>query len=75
MEHATIDGIAAEKFTAVYRTPGYYTMEFMAPGYFPYSLAYQVVNKDVAVDIDLSQSHVVKFKFTDRDGTAMENLS
>lgn len=75
VEHATIDGIAAEKFTVVYRTPGYYTMEFMAPGYFPYSLAYQVVNKDVAVDIDLSQSHVVKFKFTDRDGTAMENLS
>ena len=39
VEHATIDGIAAEKFTAVYRTPGYYTMEFMAPGYFPYKLS------------------------------------
>lgn len=75
VEHATIDGIAAEKFTAVYRTPGYYTMEFMAPGYFPYSLAYQVVNKDVTVDIDLSQSRALRFLFTDRDGSAMENLS
>ena len=75
VEHATIDGIAAEKFIAVYRTPGYYTMEFMAPGYFPYSVAYQVVNKDVTVDIDLSQSRALRFLFTDRDGSAMENLS
>ena len=75
VEHATIDCIEAEKFTAVYRTPGYYSMEFMAPGYFPYYITYEVVNKDMAVDIDLSQSRVVKFKFTDRDGSAMENLS
>lgn len=50
-------------------------MMFEAPGYFPYIVTYQVIDEDVTVDIDLSQSRALRFLFTDRDGTAMENLS
>ena len=75
MEGVTVEGMPAESFSAVYRSPGTYSLNVSAPGYFPYACSYQVVDKDVAVDVDMSQSHVVKFKFTDRDGTAMENVS
>ena len=75
IEGVTVEGMPAESFSAVYRSPGTYSLNVSAPGYFPYACSYQVVDKDVAVDVDMSQSHVVKFKFTDRDGTAMENVS
>ena len=75
IEGVTVEGMPAESFSTVYRSPGTYSLNVSAPGYFPYACSYQVVDKDVAVDVDMSQSHVVKFKFTDRDGTAMENVS
>ena len=75
IEGVTVEGMPAESFSAVYRSPGTYSLNVSAPGYFPYACSYQVVDKDVVVDVDMSQSYVVRFKFTDRDGTAMENVS
>lgn len=75
VENATINGFAAEEFPDFYCAPGNYSMMFEAPGYFPYIVTYQVIDEDVTVDIDLSQSRALRFLFTDCDGTAMENLS
>lgn len=71
---ATINGVAAEEFKDLYRAPGTYGLDFMAPGYFPCDITYQVVNKDVTVNIDYSTSLAVRFKLTDRDGSGMENI-
>ncbi len=56
-----------------YRAPGTSSFQFITEGYFPYTQSYTVVDEDVTVDVDLSNTFATTIKLIDCDGTPVVN--